>query len=222
MTKKPSQDDGGDTIQRRLLSIQQELKSPKNQLNSFGGFNYRSQEDILEAVKPCLMKHELVLTLSDNMENMEGRVYVRATACLSDLAGAYHISVTAYAREELTRKGMDSSQITGTASSYARKYALGGLFLIDDNRDADTIETPQELTGTKAVYKLLDILSDGSHSAGDVHSYMTDIDAIPKSCGADLPDIAGSCSDKVRDRIIANPSGFRGAVTKHTKTKDSK
>ena len=117
-----------------LNKIQQELKAPKNQRNNFGGYNYRSCEDILEAVKPLL--GNAVLTLSDDIIAENGRVYVRATATLKD--GNQSVSVTAFAREPEAKKGMDESQITGAASSYARKYALNGLFCIDDTKDADS------------------------------------------------------------------------------------
>lgn len=117
-----------------LQEIQQQLRVPKNQYNTFGGYNYRSCEDILEAVKPLL--GSCILTLSDEMVCIGDRYYVRATATLID--GDKTWTATAHARESLTKKGMDDSQITGTASSYARKYALNGLFLIDDNKDADT------------------------------------------------------------------------------------
>ena len=116
-----------------LIKIQQELKAPKNQKNSFGGYVYRSCEDILEAVKPLL--GDSLLTLSDDIVEVGGWIYVKATATFTD--GTKSISVTAFARETETKKGMDASQITGSASSYARKYALNGLFLIDDTKDAD-------------------------------------------------------------------------------------
>ncbi len=117
-----------------LSSIQQKLKAPKNQHNSFGNYNYRSCEDILEAVKPLL--NGFVLTLNDEICLIGERYYVRATITLSD--GENTISATAYAREGENRKGMDDSQLTGACSSYARKYALNGLFCIDDEKDADT------------------------------------------------------------------------------------
>lgn len=130
-----------------LRKIQIELKAPKNQYNSFGRYKYRSCEDILEAVKPLLDKYSATLTLSDTVEEIGNRLYVKATATLQE-DGDNPITVTAYAREPEAKKGMDDSQITGTASSYARKYALNGLFLIDDTKDADTMdnrEKPQEL-----------------------------------------------------------------------------
>lgn len=124
---------------KELLQIQSELKAPKGQYNSFGKYKYRSCEDILEAVKPLCVKHGVILTLSDEIVQVGERCYIRATAKLQK-EGCTDISVTAYAREALDKKGMDDSQITGTASSYARKYALNGLFCIDDTKDADTDE----------------------------------------------------------------------------------
>jgi len=118
-----------------LLKIQQELKAPKSQTNSFGGYKYRSCEDILEAVKPILAKLNATITLSDDLILVGERYYVKATATLTDKEGS--ISVSALAREEDTKKGMDQSQITGSCSSYARKYALNGLFAIDDTKDSD-------------------------------------------------------------------------------------
>lgn len=127
------------TAYEKLLNIQYELKAPKSQYNSFGKYNYRSCEDILEAAKPLCKKHRLALTLTDNVVNVGDRYYVVATATVTDIDDpASKISVTAFAREEEVKKGMDSSQVTGATSSYARKYALNGLFDIDDTKDADT------------------------------------------------------------------------------------
>ncbi len=119
----------------KLNLIQSELKAPKNQYNSFGNYKYRSAEDILEAVKPLLKKHDCMMTISDTIVEVGGRVYVKATATFLD--GDNRTEVCAFAREEETKKGMDAAQITGSASSYARKYALNGLFLIDDTKDPD-------------------------------------------------------------------------------------
>ena len=119
----------------KIIEIQKKLKAPKNQYNSFGKYHYRSCEDILEALKPLLAEQNLVLTLSDEIVEVSGRFYVKATATITD--GVNLISNSAYAREELEKKGMDGSQITGASSSYARKYALNGLFLIDDTKDSD-------------------------------------------------------------------------------------
>jgi hypothetical protein len=122
----------------KLVEIQAELKAPKNQRNTFGKYNYRSAEDILEAVKPLLKKHDAKIILSDKPILVGDWHYIEATAKF--VCGDEIEVVTAYAREPLNKKGMDESQITGTASSYARKYALNGLLLIDDTKDADTDE----------------------------------------------------------------------------------
>ncbi len=125
----------------KLVHIQQNLKAPKGQFNSFGKYAYRSCEDILEAVKPLL--GVATLTIADEIILIGSRYYVRATVTLTVPDGA-PITVTAYAREEDDKKGMDASQITGAASSYARKYALNGLFLIDDTKDADTRDNSKD------------------------------------------------------------------------------
>lgn len=123
-------------IVESMAAIQSSLKAPKGQTNKFGGYKYRSCEDILEAVKPLLKKHKLVLTITDDMTEVGGRVYVKATASVHNAEG-HSILTNGFAREEENKKGMDSSQITGSASSYARKYALNGLFCIDDTKDSD-------------------------------------------------------------------------------------
>lgn len=128
-----------------LRFIQSKLKAPKGQLNKFGGYRYRSCEDILTAVKPLLSEYDCVLTLCDDVMAVGNRVYIKATATLTNATGA-SISTTAYAREEEMKKGMDASQITGTASSYARKYALNGLFCIDDTKDADALNISPDYT----------------------------------------------------------------------------
>lgn len=130
----------------RVLSVQAELKAPKDKRNTFGGFNYRSCEAILEAVKPLLKKYNLILTLTDELIQSGDRYYIQATATLLDAAGSGAINSKALAREADVKKGMDSSQVTGATSSYARKYALNGLFCIDDNKDADTDEFNKQTT----------------------------------------------------------------------------
>ncbi|MBQ0113381.1 MAG: ERF family protein [Bacteroidales bacterium] len=127
------------SIFNKLNHIQTTLKAPKDKHNNFGNYDYRSCEGILEAVKPLLAETGLVLTVSDEMVDVGGRIYVKATATIYD--GESEIKNTAYAREEESKKGMDASQLTGSTSSYARKYALNGLFCIDDNRDADETNT---------------------------------------------------------------------------------
>ena len=127
---------------KKLVAVQAALKAPKGQFNKFGGYKYRSCEDILEAVKPLLLEQGLQLTITDEPVEVGGRIYIKATATVTD--GSETATVSGYAREAETKKGMDESQITGTASSYARKYALNGLFLIDDTKDADaTNEKPK-------------------------------------------------------------------------------
>lgn len=125
------------TIHEKLMMIQQGLNAPKSQRNDFGKYNYRSCEDILQAVKPLLSETKTVVLLSDSVVEIGCRIYIRATAMLRDTESAEYIMAEAYAREEESKKGMDASQVTGAASSYARKYALNGLFAIDDNKDSD-------------------------------------------------------------------------------------
>lgn len=126
------------SIYSKLLDIQNELKAPKSQFNKFGNYNYRNCEDILESVKPICKKHNAVVYLSDKLVLIGERYYIEATATLVDVETSETAVVTAYAREEENKKGMDGSQITGASSSYARKYALNGLFDIDDTKDSDT------------------------------------------------------------------------------------
>lgn len=121
---------------KKLMRIQSDLKAPKDKKNMFGGFNYRSCEAILEAVKPLLNREGMILVISDEIVAVEGRIYIKATATVSD--GTSFMKAEALAREADTKKGMDPSQVTGATSSYARKYALNGLFCIDDTKDADT------------------------------------------------------------------------------------
>ena len=125
----------------KVQKVQEELKAPKNQFNKFGNYAYRSCEDIYNAVKPLLAKYGLYLTVSDELVTVGERYYIKATATLGNIDDMSFIHNEAYAREEETKKGMDGSQITGASSSYARKYALNGLFLIDDVRDSDVTNT---------------------------------------------------------------------------------
>lgn len=134
----------------QLLIIRNRLVAPKNRKNTFGGYNYRSCEDILEAVKPLLSDHDCNLTLSDEVVVIGNANYIKATATISNAEGQ-SVSVQGWAREEFSKKGMDAPQMTGTASSYARKYALNGLFCIDDTKDADTDEYRKENTSRKQV-----------------------------------------------------------------------
>ena len=131
-------------IYQKLSAIQQELKAPKSQYNSFGKYHYRKCEDILEAVKPLLAKYKCVLTMDDTIVQVGDRYYLKTLALLTDYEASGHISTTALAREEEHKSGMDGSQITGASSSYARKYALNGLFCIDDTADSDTTNVGEE------------------------------------------------------------------------------
>ena len=130
---------------KELIEIQGSLEAPKNQHNSFGNYDYRSCEDILTALKPLMKKLECYLVICDEVVNIGDRYYVKATATLTNKDGK-SVSNTAYARESLDKKGMDDSQITGSTSSYARKYALNGLFAIDDTKDADTMDNRKQVT----------------------------------------------------------------------------
>ena len=128
-------------VYEKLAAVQAALKAPKGQYNAFGKYKYRSCEDIVESVKPLLKANGLLLTLSDDIVNIADRFYIMATATIIDTADGTNISVSAYAREEETKKGMDGSQVTGASSSYARKYALNGIFAIDDTKDSDSTNT---------------------------------------------------------------------------------
>lgn len=133
---------------KNLIAIQNELKAPKSNYNSFGKYKYRSAENILEAVKPLLQKYGCQMTITDDVIAVGSRVYIKAVVTITDSEGN-SATVSALAREDESKKGMDGSQITGTASSYARKYALNGLFLIDDTKDADTDEYHNQTTRAK-------------------------------------------------------------------------
>lgn len=165
------------SLAEKLMAIQTELKAPKGQYNSFGKYKYRSAEDILEAVKPLFERYRVLVVLKDEVEVMGNehsivkskdgetetltvRTYIRATATIYDLDSNMNVSTTAYARESDKKSGMDASQITGTASSYARKYALNGLFCIDDTKDADTNEYHEQVNKKKTVEDYMKLIDD--------------------------------------------------------------
>ena len=125
-------------IYKKLMLVQSKLKAPKNQYNSFGKYSYRSCEDILEGLKPLLNEVEAIITLNDEVVNIGERFYIKAIATFIDIATGEKVEVSALAREDETKKGMDLAQVTGSVSSYARKYALNGLFAIDDTKDSDS------------------------------------------------------------------------------------
>ena len=158
-------------VLNKLFKIQQELKVPKNQRNTFGNYNFRNCEDIMEASKPICAKHNCLLTCSDELIQVGDRYYVKAIATIFDLDSGESVSTSACAREEETKKGMDASQITGASSSYARKYALNGLLQLDDNKDADTSEYKKQQENdnrkstTKKVDKPVEMIEEGQITA---------------------------------------------------------
>ena len=182
------------TLTERLFTIQQELNAPKNQWNDFSKFHYRSCEDILEGVKPLLKG--LILTMSDDVVQVGDRIYVKATALLSD--GKDSISNPAMAREPLAKKGMDESQITGTASSYARKYALNGLFCIDDEKDADSKDNREQKPANKSSQKQQS--PDDNKAWYNEPDYQADLEGVTAAIRSGTPpdDIIKTISEKFK------------------------
>lgn len=191
-------------IQSKLLAVQSELKAPKGQFNAFGKYKYRSCEDILEAVKPLLSKHGLSMTISDDIVDVGGRVYVKATVTVFDHDGNAH-SVNAFAREEDTKKGMDASQVTGATSSYARKYALNGMFLIDDTKDSDSTNTHGNDTkvATKAVTAAQAVASSATAAPAPAQA------EAPQTEGASIMDKAVNYMKSQADRNKAYETVMR-------------
>lgn len=170
-------------LTQRVGDIQHKLKAPKGQYNSFGKYNYRSCEDILEGVKPLLKEHNLALLIDDEIVQIGERYYVKATAKITD--GREFVSATAYAREPDTKKGMDESQITGATSSYARKYALNALLCIDDTKDADTMDNSkkpvQQTQETVYNWQTLKVrATQGGISKDDLVHYVTETLKVKK------------------------------------------
>lgn len=163
MSTKEKKTDIEKSFAERVVIVQKELKAPKGQYNSFGKYRYRSAEDILNSVKPLLAVNDLILTLSDELIALGSRIYVKATATLQDCNTANAISVDAYAREDEVKKGMDGSQITGAASSYARKYALNGLFLIDDTKDADATNDGTHEANNNRLQEALNLIAQANN-----------------------------------------------------------
>lgn len=179
----------------KLVEIQAELKAPKSQRNTFGKYNYRSAEDILEAVKPLLKEHDAKIILSDKPILVGDWHYIEATAKF--VCGDEVEVVTAYAREPLNKKGMDESQITGTASSYARKYALNGLLLIDDTKDADTDEYKKQTSQNASNRRFNQYISTEK-----VKQYENDVQAIIKATGKNDGSIMGALLKHVGATMI--------------------
>ena len=159
-------------VYEKLIAIQSELKAPKSQYNNFGKYAYRNCEDILEALKPILKEHKSTIYISDEIVTVLERFYVKATVTFIDAETGEKITNTAYAREEESKKGMDGSQVTGASSSYARKYALNGMFAIDDTKDSDFTNTTTKGDNTglsdAQIKRLLAIASKVNISADDV------------------------------------------------------
>ena len=185
-------------INIKLMNIQQELKAPKGQYNDFGKYAYRSCEDILEAVKPLLKKEKVVLTISDELQYIGNRYYIKATATLIDTESEAIISNSAYAREEEIKKGMDGSQITGASSSYARKYALNGLFGIDDNKDSDTtnIQNKEEKEDKKASPKQIELIQ--KYYQGENLTKLLEVNNIEK-----LEDMSINKASEILSKLFA-------------------
>ena len=159
-------------VYEKLIAIQSELKAPKSQYNNFGKYAYRNCEDILESLKPLLKEHKSTIYISDEIVTVLERFYVKATVTFIDAETGENIKNTAYAREEESKKGMDGSQVTGASSSYARKYALNGMFAIDDTKDSDftntTVKGDNSALSEAQIKRLLAIASKVNISADDV------------------------------------------------------
>lgn len=198
----------GKPIFAALMAVQAELKAPKGQHNSFGKYDYRSAEDIIEAVKPLLKENGLFLNMSDDIVLIGDRYYVKATVKVVDVVTGESVQTSALAREAAQKKGMDESQVTGTASSYARKYALNGLFAIDDNRDADTNEyarqTSQNAAGarsTRNAYTSKGSASDELRSKA-MHSLTKEMQRIGAS-GEEVSALCGVKFGKTNSRDLS-------------------
>lgn len=188
----------------KLSIIQAEIKAPKGQMNKFGNYKYRSCEDIVEAAKPVLQKHGFYLTLSDEIICIGTRFYVKATVSIFDGTESY--TATAYAREEESKKGMDGAQITGAASSYARKYALNGLFAIDDTKDADATNTHDK--------EINDVPDEGERQILRQLVYSSDLTADEKEAAMGAIETCQSYEkyDKIRIRLEGRQNGIETMV----------
>jgi essential recombination function protein len=187
----------GKEIYAALMAVQSELKAPKGQENTFGKYRYRSAEDILEAVKPLLKENGLYLRISDTVELIGDRYYVKATVTAVDIATGEAESATAYAREQTEKKGMDAAQVTGATSSYARKYALNALFGIDDTKDADTDEyTRTGRSGAnqeQAKKQTQPPTKVQTAAVNDAHAAMKELTAEMQRINATKEEVAGIC-----------------------------
>lgn len=197
-----------------LTNIQNELKVPKNLYNSFGDYKYRNAESIYEAVKPLLVKYGCTLTLCDELVEMGGRVYIKAVACLMLNESTEVIYTTAFAKEAIDKKKMDDSQMTGTASSYARKYALNGLFLLDDTKDADSNEFHKENAESNPFGAISEVPTYECISPQQKAQIISELtrthvisDQIAKMCKVNtLDDVPAALFDKVMKKLKATPT----------------
>lgn len=188
-------------VHEKLQQIQTELKAPKGQFNKFGNYAYRSCEDILEALKPLLAKHKSTVTISDEMVEVGGRVYVKATATFTDSETGESVQTTGYAREAMDKKGMDDSQITGSTSSYARKYTLNGMFCIDDTKDADATNTHGKGDTPKK-----------PQSTGTNQAQMASSGAVTFPSGKYAGQEVAKCSDKNYLKWVVENSTFNSTI----------
>lgn len=191
-------------INRALLSIQTKLKAPKSQYNNFGKYHYRNCEDILEAVKPLLLEEGCALYIQDELVKIDTRYYVKAKVTLVEVETGQSVYTTAYAREEESKKGMDSSQITGASSSYARKYALNGLFCIDDTKDSDTTNDG------KGKGKVKEEISEDSENVARLKKAIRSIDELVRQLQ----------KNKVEKGVIANTIKKHFTSTNYNGIKD--
>ena len=184
----------GKAIYAALMAVQSELKAPKGQENTFGKYRYRSAEDILEAVKPLLKANGLYLRISDTVELIGDRYYVKATVTVVDIATGDAESATAYAREQAEKKGMDAAQVTGATSSYARKYALNALFGIDDTKDADTDEyTRTGRSGANQGQAKAQPSAQKASQQDEMHAARRELSAEMKRVGATREEVVAVC-----------------------------
>jgi len=184
----------GKAIYAALMAVQSELKAPKGQENTFGKYRYRSAEDILEAVKPLLKANGLYLRISDTVELIGDRYYVKATVTVVDIATGDAESATAYAREQTEKKGMDAAQVTGATSSYARKYALNALFGIDDTKDADTDEyTRTGRSGANQGQAKAQPSAQKASQQDEMHAARRELSAEMKRVGATREEVVAVC-----------------------------
>ena len=184
----------GKAIYAALMAVQSELKAPKGQENTFGKYRYRSAEDILEAVKPLLKENGLYLRISDTVELIGDRYYVKATVTAVDIATGEAESATAYAREQAEKKGMDAAQVTGATSSYARKYAMNALFGIDDTKaDTDEYTRTGQSGANQGQAKEQPPAQEQTSTVNDTHAAMKELTAEMQRIHASKEEVAGIC-----------------------------